>query len=84
MATQFDDAMPAIWAGDASPKRLVICGMIALPLFLDATNDLGRRYTFSLNETFVDAGDPKLKGWLPGKKRDFLRGQHEIFFQYIL
>jgi hypothetical protein len=79
MATQFDDAMPAM-AGDASPKRLVICGLIALPLFLDATNDLGRRYTFSLDETFVDAGDAKLKGWLPEKNGIFYADNMRFFF----
>ncbi len=43
MAAEFDQAMPS-FAEDGSPKRLLLCGLIAAPLFLDATNDLNRRY----------------------------------------
>jgi hypothetical protein len=79
LATQFDDAMPAIAPG-GSLKRLMVCGLIALPLFLDATNDFGRRYTFSLDETFLDGGDPKLKGWLPEKNGIFYAASMKFFF----
>jgi hypothetical protein len=79
MATQFDDAMPAM-AADGSGKRLMLCGLIALPLFLDATNDLGRRYTFSLTETFVRADDANLKGWLPEKDGLFYADNMSFFF----
>jgi hypothetical protein len=79
LATQFDDALPAM-AGDGSLKRLAICGLIALPLFLDATNDLGQRYTFSLNETFLDADAPELQGWLPGKGGIFYADGMRFFF----
>jgi hypothetical protein len=79
MATQFDDAMPAI-AGDGSFKRLAVCGLIALPLFLNATNDLGRRYTFSLDETFVHADNPNLQGWLPEKNGIFYADNMKFFY----
>ncbi len=39
MAMQFDQEMPVLWGGEPI-KRMMLCGMIALPLFLDATNDL--------------------------------------------
>ncbi len=79
MATQFDDIMPAV-AANGSGKRLMLCGLIAVPLFLDATNDFGQRYTFSLNETFVRADDAKLKGWLPGKDGLFYADNMKFFF----
>jgi hypothetical protein len=83
LAWQFDDAMPAI-AGEGSFKRLMVCGLIALPLFLDATNDFGRRYTFSLDEIFVDTSDAKsmkeLKGWLPEKNGIFYADNMTFFF----
>jgi hypothetical protein len=79
LATQFDDAMPAI-ARDLSPKRMIVCGLILLPLFLDATGDFGRRYTFSLDETFLDGGDPELKGWLPEKSGIFYAADMRFFF----
>jgi len=79
LALQFDDAMPAI-ASNSSLKRLMICGVILVPLFLDASNDLEQRYTFSLNETFVEAGDPELKGWLPGKDGIFYSDNMTFFY----
>lgn len=79
MAAQFDETMPGV-AAAGSLKRLLLCGMIALPLFLDATNDLGRRYTFSLDETFLDGSNPKLKGWLPEKNGIFYSDNMRFFF----
>jgi len=79
MATQLDDALPAM-AQDGSGKRLMLCGLIALPLFLDATNDAGQRYTFSLNETFARADDPHLKGWFPEKDGVFYADNMRFFF----
>jgi hypothetical protein len=79
MAMQFDEAMPAV-GGEGSVKRLLLCGLIALPLFLDATNDLGRRYTFSNDERFLDGKDPNLKGWLPEKDGIFYSDNMRFFF----
>jgi hypothetical protein len=79
LALQFDDAMPDI-APAGSVKRLMLCGLILLPLFLDATNDFGRRYTFSLDETFVDASQPECKGWLPEKTGVFYADDMKFFF----
>jgi hypothetical protein len=79
MAMQFDDEMTGLWNGQPI-KRLILCGMIALPLFLDATNDLGRRYTFFLNEVFVDANDPQLTGWMPGPGGIFYAGNMRFFY----
>jgi hypothetical protein len=79
MAMQFDEEMPNLWNG-APLKRLVACGMIALPLFLTSTNDLGRRYTFSQNEVFLDGSDPELKGWMPGHGGIFYAGNMQFFY----
>ena len=79
MALQFDNTLPAL-AGEGSLKRLMLCGLIALPLFLDASNDLGRRYTFSLDETFLDGSDAKLKGWLPEKNGILYSDNMRFFF----
>jgi hypothetical protein len=79
LALQFDDAMPDVARAD-SLKRLIICGLILLPLYLGATNDLGLRYTFSLDETFLEAGDPNLKGWLPEKGGIFYADSMRFFY----
>jgi hypothetical protein len=83
MAVQFDDALPTVAPAD-SIKRLLLCGMIALPLFLDATNDLNRRYTSSLNDTFLDANNPELKGWFPEKNGIFYSDNMKFFFNTFL
>jgi hypothetical protein len=79
MAMQFDEEMTLLWNGQPI-WRVILCGMIALPLFLDATNDMGRRYTFFLNEVFVDASDPQLKGWMPGPGGIFYAGNMRFFY----
>jgi hypothetical protein len=79
MAMQFDQEIPALWDG-APVKRLVMCGMISLPLFLDATNDYSRRYSNSLNDAFVDASNPQLKGWMPGPGGIFYSATMKFFY----
>jgi len=79
LATQFDDTLPAV-AASTSWKRLLLCGLIALPLYLDEANDLGQRYTYSFNDTFVRADDAKLKGWFPEKNGLFYADNMTFFF----
>jgi hypothetical protein len=76
---QFEDILATLWQA-GSPRRLVICVLIAIPLFLHTTNDLDRRYTFNQNETFLDASDKKLEGWLPEKNGIFYSAQMEFFY----
>jgi len=79
MASQFDEAMPALWQG--SPlRRLVACGLIVLPLYLLSTNDMGRRYTAWQSEPFVDASLAQLKGWMPGKGGIFYADNMQFFY----
>ncbi|HZM02535.1 MAG TPA: hypothetical protein VFC44_05895, partial [Candidatus Saccharimonadales bacterium] len=65
LATQFDEGLPEFCSGE-SLRRVLLCGLIAVPFFMDATNDLNRRYSFSLDKAFVNGSDPKLEGWMPG------------------
>jgi hypothetical protein len=63
-----------------SPRALLACGLLAVPLFLHSTNDLDRRYTSSSSEYFLDAGDPDLKGWLPDKGGMFYCARLDFFY----
>ncbi|HZV34630.1 MAG TPA: hypothetical protein VFB72_08675 [Verrucomicrobiae bacterium] len=79
LTMQFEEILPPL-IDTASAKRVVLCGLIAAPLFLHATNDLDRRYTFNLNEVFLDAKDPSLKGWLPEHNGLFYFAQMDFFY----
>jgi hypothetical protein len=79
MAGEFDQAIPTLWSG-SSPQRLLACGCILLPLYLDSTNDLGRRYTACLTEPFVDGSNPKLKDWMPGPGGIFYNDNMQFFY----
>jgi len=79
MAGEFDQAIPTLWK-DASLQRLLACGCIMLPLYLDSTNDLGRRYTACLTEPFVDGASPQFKGWMPGQNGIFYAGNMQFFY----
>jgi hypothetical protein len=71
--------MPTLW-NSASFMRLISCGCIVLPLYLDATNDMGRRYTNCLKEPFVDASNLQLKNWMPGKDGIFYNDNMQFFY----
>jgi hypothetical protein len=79
MAWQFDEIMAGLWAPGAA-LRVAACGAIALPLALDASNDLGERYTSSLEETFVDASAPELRGWMPEEGGIVYSAQMQFFY----
>ena len=79
MAGEFDQAMSSLWSA-TSVQRLLACGCIVLPLYLDSTNDLGRRYTACLNEPFVDGGNPQLKDWMPGPGGIFYNDNMQFFY----
>lgn len=79
LALQFEEIM-SFTCNAFSPKRLVACGLIALPLFFHAINDLDRRYTYSLNQVFLDASDPSLQGWLPETNGIFYSSEMGFFY----
>jgi hypothetical protein len=79
MAGEFDQAIPTLWKVN-SLQRLIACAFILLPLYLDSTNDLGRRYTACLTEPFVDGGNPQLKDWMPGKDGVFYADNMQFFY----
>lgn len=77
VALQFDDAMPAV-SGNDSVKRLLLCGLIVLPLYLGATSDLNRRYSLTAEDVLVDANN--FKGWMPGKNGIFYADNMKFFY----
>jgi hypothetical protein len=79
LTLQFADAFTNFCA-DTSPKRLLLCAFIAFPLFLQSTNDLDQRYSQSAGDLFVDANDPSLQGWLPGKGGIFYSDQMAFYY----
>ena len=64
LALQFEQLMSRAWSPN-SLKSLAAAALLAVPLFLHATNDLDRRYSLSTGEVFLQADDPSLRGWLP-------------------
>lgn len=64
----------------AVSKRLVAVALIAAPLYLAATNDTGRRYTANLDQPFLDANDPALKGWFPDHNGIFYSKEMDFFY----
>lgn len=79
LAIQFDEIMKGWWADD-SFKRIVVGGLIAVPLFFQSTNDLDQRYTSHLGEVFLDASDPSLRGWLPEGNGIFYSADMGFFY----
>ncbi len=76
---QFEEIMETTWSA-ASPKRVCLCVLLAAPLFLHATNDLGRRYSNCQEETFLNGADPALREWVPQDKGIFYTAQMECFY----
>jgi len=82
MALQFDDGFVVFWPANAT-SRVLACGAIAVPLFLDATNNLHERYTASLHDIYLDAAAPELQGWLPGPGGIFYSAQMSFFYNTL-
>jgi hypothetical protein len=66
--------------GSADLKRLAAVGLVAAPLFLNATADYNRRYTSNLFQPFVSAQNPRLQGWFPGHNGIFYCVQMDFFY----
>jgi hypothetical protein len=79
LAMQFDNWMAAKWPADAT-RRLLLCGLLAVPLYLDATSDLHSRYTQNQQESVLDASDPALAGWLPEGDGIFYNADMAFFY----
>jgi hypothetical protein len=79
LTLQFQEGMTEGWKA-SHPKRLLACGLLAIPLFLHSTNDLDRRYTGSLSESFLDAEEPGLQGWLPEPNGIFYTAHMDFFY----
>jgi hypothetical protein len=80
LTLQFEEGM-AGFASAVSPKRLVICGLLAVSFFFHSTNDLDRRYTRNLSdEVYLEAGNPALQGWLPEGNGIFYSADMVFFY----
>jgi len=79
MAVSYDELFAQLWPKNA-PGRLLACGCIVLPLFLTSTSDQNQRYTHSLRDTFLDASQPDLKGWMPDSGGIFYSAQMSFFY----
>ncbi len=79
LAMQFEDAIK-IFCDPTSPKRLLLCALIAVPLFLQSTNDLEQRYSKFTGQHFLDARDPSLQSWLPDKDGIFYCAQMQFYY----
>jgi hypothetical protein len=76
---QLEEGTGRTW-GPFAWKRVMTACLLVVPLFLQATNDLDRRYSGSLAETFLDGKEPSLRGWLPEPKGIFYSSHMEFFY----
>jgi hypothetical protein len=79
LALRLEEGMVARWPAD-SGRRLLLCGLIAAPLYLDATSDSGMRFSNPRQESFVDGGDPALQGWMPEGDGIFYNADMGFFY----
>ena len=79
MALRFQDVIERLWSPGAL-MRLMACGCIALPLYLQSSSDQQQRFSKTLREARLDASDPDLKGWLPDPGGIFYSAQMEFFY----
>jgi hypothetical protein len=79
LALQFEQIIIRAWSPH-SFKCFVATVLLAVPLFLQATNDLGRRYSGSTSVAALDANDPSLQGWLPEGDGVFYSSQMGFFY----
>ncbi|MGP8240113.1 MAG: hypothetical protein ACLQVW_32520 [Limisphaerales bacterium] len=79
LAAQFDAGIDELWAGNPA-RRLAVCGVVCLALFLDTTSDIDSRYTGTLREPVVDGSQPEMQGWMPDKGGVFYGADFSFFF----
>lgn len=79
LAMQFDDWMAEKWPADGG-RRLLLCGLLAVPFYLGSTSDLHSRYTQNQQESVLDASNPDLQGWLPEGDGIFYNADMAFFY----
>ncbi|MGH7942836.1 MAG: hypothetical protein ACREFR_17390, partial [Limisphaerales bacterium] len=62
-------------------KRLGLVCCIGLAAYLCVTSDFGSRWSSTLTDKYLDATDPKLKGWMPDKGGIFYTADMSLFYQ---
>jgi hypothetical protein len=64
-----------------SLRRLALAGGLAVVTFLAVTRDAGSRWTGNLTQNYLEAGNPDIKGWMPGKGGILYSPDMTIFYQ---
>ena len=62
-------------------KRLGLVCCIALATYLSITSDYNSRWSSTLNDKYLTADNPNLKGWLPDKGGIFYSVDMSLFYQ---
>jgi hypothetical protein len=79
LAMQFDDGITEAWA-HLPGRRLLMCGLISIALFLVTSSDIDSRYTSTLHEPVVDGNQPSMKAWMPERGGIFYSADFSFFF----
>jgi hypothetical protein len=79
LAVQFDQGIKEAWE-QFPGRRLAVCGLVSVALFLNTTSDLNSRYTSSLHEALVDGSQPGMQGWMPDRGGIFYSADFSFFF----
>jgi hypothetical protein len=79
MALQFQAQLES-GVSFASAQRLVLTGGVGLALFLSGAADRGSRWTGNLKHDFINADDPKIACWMPGKDGILYNADMDVFY----
>jgi hypothetical protein len=64
-----------------SLKRVMLVCVLAAATYLGITCDFGSRWTSSLTQQYLEAGNPDLEGWMPDKGGTFYTVDMSLFYQ---
>lgn len=62
-------------------KRLGLVCAVAAATYLCLTSDYNSRWSATLSQRYLQASDPDLKGWMPGKNGIFYTVDMSLFYQ---
>jgi hypothetical protein len=62
-------------------RRLGLAAGAAGLAFLSITGDAGNRWTYNLTNQYLEASNPDLQGWMPGKDGIFYATDMSLFYQ---
>jgi hypothetical protein len=65
---------------EESFRRLGMTVCAAIAVFLSMTSDVGSRWTYALTKQYLEAKNPDLNGWMPGKGGIFYTADMTLFY----